>query len=384
MKTRMTWLTALGLGAGTMYLFDPQGGNRRRALIRDKLVRTAHKAADAAEVTARDLRNRALGVAASTRSRFAGGPVDDRVLAERVRAQLGRACSHPRSIVAWVQDGSVTLNGPILAAEVDRVLSRVRAVPGVRNVEHRFDVHERGDDVPGLQGGAPRHVRSGLMQTCWSPTSRLAAGAAGITLAAIAARSGGVVGAATGAAGLALLARGATNLEFRRLLGIGTGRRAIDIRKTVNIDAPVEVVYEFWTDLASFPQFMSNVRKVQDLDDGRSRWTVAGPAGVPVEWEAVITDLVPNQVLAWETAPGSTVEHAGRVQFRTNRFGGTRVDIQMSYAPPAGALGHAVAALFGADAKSELDADLARMKTLIETGRLPRDAAQSSSREASG
>lgn len=47
----------------------------------------------------------------------------------------------------------------------------------------------------------------------------------------------------------------------------------------------------------------------------------------------------------------------------------------MSYNPPAGAIGHVVASLFGADPKSEMDADLARMKTLIETGIRPHDAA---------
>jgi hypothetical protein len=47
----------------------------------------------------------------------------------------------------------------------------------------------------------------------------------------------------------------------------------------------------------------------------------------------------------------------------------------MSYQPPAGLLGHLVAALFGADPKSKMDADLLRMKTLVETGHVPHDAA---------
>ncbi|MGQ0547505.1 MAG: hypothetical protein ACT4P3_19600 [Betaproteobacteria bacterium] len=53
------------------------------------------------------------------------------------------------------------------------------------------------------------------------------------------------------------------------------------------------------------------------------------------------------------------------------------------YVPPAGALGHAVAALFGADPKSEMDADLMRMKTMLETGRPPHDAARRTALEAS-
>ena len=53
-----------------------------------------------------------------------------------------------------------------------------------------------------------------------------------------------------------------------------------------------------------------------------------------------------------------------------------RVTVRLRYFPPAGAFGHAVAALFGADPKSEMDADLLRMKAMIETGRPPHDAAR--------
>jgi uncharacterized membrane protein len=164
-------------------------------------------------------------------------------------------------------------------------------------------------------------------------------------------------------------------------VGIGAGRPAIDIRKTLNIQAPVEQVFEFWQDFRRFSEFMSNVLEVRDLRAGRSHWTVAGPAGVPVNWEAVLTDRAANELLAWRTVPGSSVEHVGRVRFRPSRSGGTRLDITLSYTPPAGAVGHGIAVLFGADPKREMDADLARMKTLIETGRPPRDAAQPARRE---
>jgi uncharacterized membrane protein len=50
----------------------------------------------------------------------------------------------------------------------------------------------------------------------------------------------------------------------------------------------------------------------------------------------------------------------------------------MSYNPPAGVLGHAIAELFGVDPKHEMDDDLMRMKSFIETGVHPHDAAQHS------
>jgi uncharacterized membrane protein len=157
---------------------------------------------------------------------------------------------------------------------------------------------------------------------------------------------------------------------------VGAGRRAIDLVKTINVAAPVETVYAYWSDYTRFPEFMANVRDVRARGEGRTHWVVAGPAGVPVEWDAVETQRVPNEVLAWKTEPGSVVDHAGAVRFQPSRDGGTRVHVRMSYNPPAGALGHGVAALFGADPRSQMDADLARMKTAIETGTPPHDAAQ--------
>jgi uncharacterized membrane protein len=74
---------------------------------------------------------------------------------------------------------------------------------------------------------------------------------------------------------------------------------------------------------------------------------------------------------------GSPVEHAGTIRLQSMREGGTRMHIRMSYNPPAGALGHVVAKLFGADPKSEMDEDLLRLKTTLESGKAPReDSAQ--------
>jgi hypothetical protein len=66
------FLTGLAVGVGLMYFFDPQGGRRRRALARDKVVSWANEAEDHAEKTARHLRNRAKGVAHEARSLVAG------------------------------------------------------------------------------------------------------------------------------------------------------------------------------------------------------------------------------------------------------------------------------------------------------------------------
>ena len=76
------------------------------------------------------------------------------------------------------------------------------------------------------------------------------------------------------------------------------------------------------------------------------------------------------------TSTDSDVRHHGAVRFAESGDGGTRVSVELSYIPPAGAFGHAVAAIFGADPKSEMDADLLRMTSVIETGHPPHDAAK--------
>jgi uncharacterized membrane protein len=142
-------------------------------------------------------------------------------------------------------------------------------------------------------------------------------------------------------------------------------RRTVDIQKTLFIDAPVEQVYEFWTDYENFPLFMSNVREVRDLGGGRSHWIVRGPGGVPIEWDAVLTEQVPGETLAWRSRPGSMLENAGAIRFRREGEG-TRIDLRLCYNPPAGGAGQAVAELLGADPRAKLNEDLGRLKSLLE------------------
>ena len=91
------------------------------------------------------------------------------------------------------------------------------------------------------------------------------------------------------------------------------------------------------------------------------------PANDEAAWDAEITRLVPNKAFAWRTLPGAEVEHAGVVRFHPVGDAATRLEVRMSYSPPAGAIGHTVARLFRTDPKTEMDEDLERMKSLLET-----------------
>ena len=376
-QDRAAILTSLGIGAGLMYFMDPERGRRRRALVRDQIAHAAHLSVDCMGATGRDVAHRATGTVARVRGNWRSGPADDVVLAERVRAKLGRFVSHPHAIHIDATDGCVTVRGPILKAEVKRLVRAIEHVRGVREVVNALEEHKEAANVPALQGGnAPPLSQSEIWQRDWSPTTRLLVGTSGAALAGYGAARRDLPGALVAATGVGLLARASTNLEARRLTGVGAGRRAVDIKKTITIDAPVEDVFQWWAAYENFPRYMSRVREVRpSVRERQSHWSVEGPAGVPVEFDAEVSAWVPNQVFGWRTLEGSPVGHAGLVRFEPTPDGRTRVDIRMSYNPPGGWLGHGVAKAFGVDPKSSLDEDLVRLKTLLETGRPPGDAA---------
>jgi uncharacterized membrane protein len=308
------------------------------------------------------------------RSRFTREEVPDEILCERVRSRLGYAVSHPGAIEVSALSGRVVLSGAVLERDYVRLLRTVWAVRGVADVEDRLAVYESAAGISALQGGARApESRFGPLQGRWSPSLRVIMGAAGgaLLINAFAGRRS-ALGFLGGLGGAALIARSGTNMPIDRLVGVR--RPAMELQKCIDVAAPIERVFETFSQLERFPEFMTHVREVRVRGDGTSQWTVEGPAGRTVSWEAVTTRLEPNRLIAWRTLPGSAVKHAGLLRFEEKQ-GGTRVFVTMSYTPPGGALGHAVARLFGADAKSELNDDLMRMKVFLETGRRAHDAA---------
>ena len=116
MTSKTSVIGGFGLGAGLMYLLDPDRGRRRRAMVRDRISSRIGDSEAFLGKTARDSANRARGLLARTRTRVTpGGRVSDEVLAERVRSKLGRYVSHPGAIEVDAQRGRVVLRGPILA-----------------------------------------------------------------------------------------------------------------------------------------------------------------------------------------------------------------------------------------------------------------------------
>jgi osmotically-inducible protein OsmY len=140
-----SFVLGLVMGAGAMYLLDPERGRRRRSLIRDQVV---HRANELDEIRggvasrARHLRNRARGALIETRTRFRVEEVDDPVLEARVRTALGRMVADASTIRVSAEHGRVTLRGRAPEAELEWIAERVQEVPGVHDVINRLESRE--------------------------------------------------------------------------------------------------------------------------------------------------------------------------------------------------------------------------------------------------
>jgi uncharacterized membrane protein len=368
-------LAGAGLGAGLMYLFDPDRGNRRRSLFRDQVRRAMNKSARGADTTYRDAQHRILGTFAELRSLFTHDDASDDVLVSRVRSKMGRYISHPAAIEVTAHNGLVMLRGPILAHEVDDLLCAVKSVRGIGDIVNQLEVHDRPGNIAALQGGGQRRGEPNpIMRSYWSPTTRVAAGALGGAMMINCLTRRTPLGVLIGPAGLALMLRALTNLETKRLLGI-RGRRGVDVHKTITIERPVAEVFDLLANPARYSEFSDIITSVEDEGHGCYRKTVAGPAGAEMMIHERITQRVPNEYITFRSEPDSMLQYAGCACFVPIDENTTKVEIQATYNPPGGALAHGVAWLAGLDPKSLMDDIMARAKSYLESGKQPHDAA---------
>ncbi|MBI3557497.1 MAG: BON domain-containing protein [Deltaproteobacteria bacterium] len=221
-KEPMGILTALGVGIGVMYLFDPNGGVRRRAIMGDKLLHYVRTGTRVADIVSRDLAHRTQGIVAVATHLLRPADVsrlDDGVLIARVRSRMGRLVSHPHAIEVHAEKGHITLSGPIFTDEQRHLIRAVLRMRGVRKISNCLEGHRRGEQVARLAGGKSRSVQPiDVFQRSWSPASRFVIGSGAILISLYGMRRQDLRGVAV--SGLALLAglRALTNREARELL----------------------------------------------------------------------------------------------------------------------------------------------------------------------
>lgn len=130
--------------------------------------------------------------------------------------------------------------------------------------------------------------------------------------------------------------------------------------KSVDVHAPLREVYNQWTQFEQFPMFMEGVEQVTQLDDKHLHWK-AKVGGKLQEWDADITEQLPDQRIAWRSTSGDV--NAGVVTFHRIADDTTRIMLQLEY-EPQGALESVGSALGFLD--RQVKGDLERFKTLIE------------------
>ena len=133
------------------------------------------------------------------------------------------------------------------------------------------------------------------------------------------------------------------------------------IEQSIDVDVPVRTAYNQWTQFEEFPQFMEGVQEVKQLDETHMRWR-ANIAGKEEEWDAVVTEQVPDMRVAWTNTSGS--RNAGVVTFHRLDEHKTRVMLQLEY-DPQGVIENVGDALGFVERR--VKGDLERFKQFIET-----------------
>ena len=132
------------------------------------------------------------------------------------------------------------------------------------------------------------------------------------------------------------------------------------VEQSIDVNVPVSTAYNQWTQFESFPEFMGGVEEVRQLSDDMTHWrTTVG--GVEREFDAAITEQIPEERVAWRSVDGKT--HGGVVTFHRLSEDTTRIMVQIDWETES--LTEKAGALVGAD-DIQVKKDLGRFKEFIE------------------
>ncbi len=178
------------------------------------------------------------------------------------------------------------------------------------------------------------------------------------------------------AAGGLLLFRGATGFcPAYGLAGkhnLADPARNINIKTILYVNRPHNEVYNFWRNLSNLPLFMQHIKSIKNLDDTYSKWKATLPGNMgTIKWTAVIVKDEPGRVLGWNSVPGSTIDNAGKIEFRETKDGGTELHVIISYRAPLGVVGAGIAKMLTPAFEKIIESDIRSFKKYIETGVRP-------------
>lgn len=175
-------------------------------------------------------------------------------------------------------------------------------------------------------------------------------------------------------AGLGLIIRGKSgHCHVYSALDVNTAfesgeANGVHVEEAITIDRSAEELYGFWRNFENHALITDHLESVRVTGATTTHWVAKGPADSAIEWEAETINDVPNELIAWQTLPGSEIEHAGSVRFRTSADKiGTEVIVTMQYYPPAGPVGAGLASLIHWNPAEQTVEMLKRFKLLMET-----------------
>lgn len=133
------------------------------------------------------------------------------------------------------------------------------------------------------------------------------------------------------------------------------------VEKSIEVNVPVSTAYNQWTQFEDFPKFMEGITEVHQLDDTHLHWC-AEIGGKTKEWQAEITEQIPDQRIAWRSTTGAP--NGGMVMFEPISADATRVTVQMDYDPEGVVenIGDAVGVF-----SRRVSGDLERFKEFLES-----------------
>jgi uncharacterized membrane protein len=134
------------------------------------------------------------------------------------------------------------------------------------------------------------------------------------------------------------------------------------VEQSIEVDVPVRVAYNRWTQFETFPQFMDGVEEVRQLDETHLHWR-ARVGGREAEWDAVITEQIPDEVIAWRATDGKA--NGGVVRFESIGGTSTRVIVRIEYESEG--VMEKVGAAVGADSR-QVGNGLESFKEIVEAG----------------
>lgn len=151
------------------------------------------------------------------------------------------------------------------------------------------------------------------------------------------------------------------------------------VHESVEVQAPAEDVFRYWSNFENFSTFMSSVEEVRMTGQDTSYWKVKGPFGKSMEFEAKTTEMDPARGIGWNTVDGDVMT-SGEASFEEIAPGRTRVEVTMNYSnPPGGKVGEAVASAIS-NPERNLKKDLRNFAQIVERGELGGPEAQTPSR----